>query len=98
MTDLFKEYDEATQRLMKAMTSRNVKVKCIKHEDLWNVFEQGKEYDAFYRGPDLILTHSDFSISDGKMMYHFDWNDFHRYFEILDEDFDGIEKIELQFG
>ena len=97
MNDLIKEFDEATQSLMRAMRNRNVRVKCIKKEDLYDVFEPGKEYDGFYRGPDLSLTHSDFSVSDGKMSYHFDWKDLHQYFEILDEDFEGIEKIEIEW-
>ena len=95
MNDLYKEFDEATQSLLRAMRNRNVRVKCIKHDDLYNAFEQGKEYEAFY--PDLSLTHSDFSVTDGKMSYHFDWKELHQYFEILDEDFEGIEKIELEW-
>ena len=79
----------------KAMSSQDIKVKCIKADD---DFCAEEEYEATYFPPSIFGSmHSSFCIFNHKHMCHYTWEEFHEHFEILTKDFKGFPSMQLEF-
>lgn len=82
----------------KALTMQEIKVKCIKEDDVYETFQVGKEYDATYDPPCFLSLHAWFNVYDGNQVCGWTWESFYKYFNVLTEGFEGTPKIILEYG
>ena len=82
----------------KALTRQEIKVMCIKDDDVYDTFQAGKEYEATYDPPFILSPRSSFYVNSGKSICGWLWEDFHEYFKVLTEGFEGTSKILLEYG
>ena len=83
--------------LPKALTRQEVKVKCIKEDDVYDTFQAGKKYDATYDPPFILCPYASFKVNSGNAICDWSWEDFFKYFKVLTKGFEGTPKIVLEF-
>jgi len=83
--------------LPKSLTRQEINVVCIKDDDVYDTFQAGKEYEATYDPPSILSPCSSFNVNSGKSICGWLWEDFHKYFKVLTEGFEGTPKIFIEY-
>ena len=90
-----KEIEKEIDKLPKFLFDQRIQAKCIKKYSFMGKWKKGQDYKVYYRAPDILLRYSDFQIMSESTIVHLSWDEFFKHFEVLTEDFEGIEKIDF---